>query len=222
MTASIHGLYAITTPAPTARLLAAVAQAIAGGASLVQYRHKNAPEALCRQQAGQLVKLCQQHKVPLIINDDIALAKAVQADGVHLGQDDGAISAARACLGPTAIIGASCYNRLELARRAAAEGADYVAFGSFFPSASKPDAAHAPLHLLHQAREALEIPIVAIGGITPQNGPHLLAAGADALAVIDGLFGGNDTVAAARRYSKLFQCPDESPRQSTCALPQHS
>jgi len=207
MTGPLRGLYAITTPAPTARLLTAVAQAIAGGASLVQYRYKNGPAAMRRQQAMQLVELCQQHKVPLIINDDIGLAKAVQADGVHLGQGDGAISEARERLGPTAIIGASCYNCLKLAQRAAAEGADYVAFGSFFPSATKPNAVQAPLQLLHQARRTLEIPIVAIGGITPQNGARLLTAGADALAVIDGLFGREDTAAAARHYLYLFQNP---------------
>ena len=204
---TIHGLYAITSQAPTAQLLAAVAQAIAGGACLVQYRDKNSPETTRRQQAKALLKLCRRHKVPLIINDDTALAQAVSADGVHLGQDDGAIGEARERLGPTAIIGASCYNRLERAHKAAAEGANYIALGSFFPSASKPDALHAPLELLHQARITLEIPIVAIGGITPQNGASLVAAGADALAVINGLFGKKDITTAARRYTQLFQHP---------------
>lgn len=196
------GLYAISDGRDEG-LVGRVADAIRGGAGMVQYRDKGANAARRLAQARELAALCAHHRVPLLINDDVALAVASGADGVHLGREDGAIAAARARLGDAAIIGASCYNDLELARQHAADGASYLAFGSFFPSSSKPDAVRAEPALLGQAR-ALGLPLVAIGGITADNGASLLAAGADWLAVISALFDAPDVCTAARLFSPLF------------------
>ena len=202
-----RGLYAITDERPDAprQLPVCVSEAIAGGASVIQYRNKQGDAQQRRQTAGALLQLCQQHHVPLIINDDVALAASVNADGVHLGKTDASLAQARQQLGPQAIIGVSCYNSLERAMRAAQAGADYVAFGRFFSSHSKPDAPPAEASLLRQARRQLQLPIVAIGGITPENGQALVAAGADLLAAIHGVFGQPDIEAAASAYAALFQ-----------------
>jgi thiamine-phosphate pyrophosphorylase len=202
-----RGLYAITDERPGAprQLPVCVSEAIAGGASVIQYRNKQGDAQQRRQAAGALLQLCQQHHVPLIINDDVALAASVNADGVHLGKTDASVAQARQQLGPQAIIGVSCYNSLERAMRAAQAGADYVAFGRFFSSHSKPDAPPAEAALLRQARRQLQLPIVAIGGITPENGRALVAAGADLLAAIHGVFGQPDIEAAASAYAALFQ-----------------
>jgi len=178
--------------------------AIDGGATLVQYRDKSATPVCRVRVAGALAELCRERGVPFLVNDDPELARSSGADGVHLGKNDVTLREARSQLGPAAIIGISCYDRLDRARRAEAGGADYVAFGSFFHSTTKPAAVRAPLELLQHARDALSIPIVAIGGITPENGRQLLAAGADVLAVIDGVFGQRDIMAAAQRYARLF------------------
>ena len=200
------GLYAVTDEQLTApaQLEHAVSKAIAGGATIIQYRNKLGTAQQRQQQATALVHLCQQQKVPLIINDDIALAASVNADGVHLGKMDASLAQARQQLGSQAIIGVSCYNSLERALSAAQAGADYVAFGRFFSSHSKPDAQPAEIPLLRQARQQLQLPIVAIGGITPANGQALLAAGADLLAAIHGVFGQSDIQAAASAYATLF------------------
>ncbi len=207
MNQKIAGLYAIadTRYLDDARLLPAVRAAIEGGARVVQYRDKSDNAEQRQRQARALAVLCRDAHVTFLINDDIALAKLVAADGVHLGRDDVPLPVARDQLGTHAVIGVSCYNELERARNAHAQGADYVAFGSFFPSRTKPDAVRATTELLHQARETLRLPIVAIGGITPDNGAALIAAGADALAVIEGLFGQPDARAAALRYTRLFK-----------------
>jgi thiamine-phosphate pyrophosphorylase len=199
-----RGLYAITqTEHKTIdAVIIEVTAAIRGGAAIVQYRDKNPVDA--RLLAGELVKLCHQQQVPLIINDDIELAALVGAAGVHLGKDDGDIRAARNRLGAEAIIGVSCYNSLERALAVQQQGADYVAFGRFFPSNSKPLAAPAQLATLQQAKWAVTVPIVAIGGILPDNGSQLLAAGADLLAVIGGLFDNGEPEQAARTYQALF------------------
>lgn len=201
-----RGLYAITDAGllPDERLTDAVAAAIRGGARLIQYRDKSHDSARRLAQATALNALCQDHDVPLIINDDVELAFAVGAAGVHLGQDDADIATARARLGPRALIGVSCYDRLDLALNAARAGADQVAFGAFFPSPTKPTEIRAPLDLLQQARAQLDLPIVAIGGITPDNAAVLLAAGADYLAVVSGVFAQPDIQVAARRYATLF------------------
>jgi thiamine-phosphate pyrophosphorylase len=203
----IAGLYAIadTSVVAAARLIASVTAALEGGARLVQLRDKGALGVERFSAARQLSDLCRTHGALFIVNDDIELARAVHAHGVHIGRDDASLIAARSRLGPDAIIGVSCYNDLERALAAEAAGADYVAFGSFYPSATKPEAVRADTTLLRRARMALHCPIVAIGGITPENGGDLIAAGADALAVIQGVFGQQDIAAAARRFNQLFQ-----------------
>ncbi|MFC4763857.1 thiamine phosphate synthase [Dyella koreensis] len=197
-----RGLYVITD-GPRDDLLTAVAQALAGGARLVQYRDKTTNGDRRRTEAAALRQLCASHAAPLIINDDVALAAAVGADGVHLGETDADLAAARVALGPGAIIGVSCYDSLERARALASAGADYIAFGAFFPSPTKPHARRAPPDLLRQSA-ALGVPRVAIGGITPDNGTSLVEAGADYLAVISAVFGAGDIRAAAQRFTDLY------------------
>ncbi|MGA9856123.1 MAG: thiamine phosphate synthase [Gammaproteobacteria bacterium] len=203
---SFCGLYVITDDrfTPGEKLLPAVSAAIQGGARLVQYRNKSPGQTSREQQARGLLQLCHDHEVPLIINDDVGLAAAIGADGVHLGEEDMALEEARVRLGPRAIIGISCHDSLDLAIRAAHAGADYVAFGSFFASPTKPQAVRAPVSLLESARQTVNVPICAIGGITPENGAGLVKAGAHMLAVISGIFAQPDIAAAARRYAQLF------------------
>jgi thiamine-phosphate pyrophosphorylase len=204
--ARLRGLYAIadTGYLDAARLIGAVTEAIAGGARLIQYRDKGTDPARRREQVRALTALCRRYGIPLIVNDDVALAAALGADGVHIGRDDPGLAEARRQLGTERLIGVSCYNDLERALAAQSLGADYVAFGSFFASPTKPQAVRASRELLVAARARLHVPIVAIGGITPENGAALLAAGADALAVIDGVFNQPDIRAAAQRYARLF------------------
>lgn len=200
-----RGLYAITPEEPdTSRLLVLVSAALAGGATVVQYRNKNASPALRYEQARALAELCRAHHVPLIVNDDVALAWKAGADGVHIGADDGDLAAARQQLGSQSLLGASCYDRLDLAIAAKQAGADYVAFGSVFASPTKPAAVRAPLTLFAEARRAVGIPLVAIGGITPENAAEVVAAGADALAVISALFDAPDITARAQAFTRLF------------------
>lgn len=203
----LRGLYAITD-----RRLAAhggiawqVEQALLGGARLIQYRDKGADHPRRLAEAESLLHICHRHSVPLIINDDLELAAEIGADGVHLGSEDSGVAAARRRLGPHALIGLSCYNDLERARTTQAEGADYVAFGSFFSSPTKPGAVPADLDLLRRAGQELAVPIVAIGGINADNGAQLVQAGADMLAVISGVFGQPDIAAAAKKITKLFE-----------------
>ncbi|TBR36355.1 MULTISPECIES: thiamine phosphate synthase [Dyella] len=197
-----RGLYAITD-GPRDDLVNVVAEAIQGGARLVQYRDKTPDQARRVLEAGALHELCREHGVPLIINDDVALALTIQAEGVHLGEDDDAITDAREALGPDAIIGVSCYDSLERARDLVAAGADYIAFGAFFPSPTKPQARRAALDLLRQSA-ALRVPRVAIGGITHENGGLLVDAGADYLAAISAVFRADDVRAAAQSFTDLF------------------
>lgn len=202
--ANWSGLYAITPDiADTAELLGRVSVVLAAGITWLQYRNKAASPALRREQSQALLALCRAHRVPLIINDDWRLAAELGADGVHLGEDDGEIVRARAVLGRDTIIGASCYNRLDLAEAAAHAGASYLAFGAFFPSATKPHARRASIDLLSGSGH-LGLPRVAIGGITPQNAPALVTAGADLVAAIDGVFAVPDPAAAVRAYGTCF------------------
>jgi len=196
------GLYAITDGSliPAAELVTRVAQAIAGGATVIQYREKQLAAGECQQQAAALVELCNRHGVPLLINDDVELAAAIGAAGIHLGKDDSAVRAARSRLGARAIIGVSCYNSLQRARAAAAAGADYVAFGRFFPSRTKPDAVQAAPALLVQARRQLTLPLVAIGGITLERAPAVYAAGADSIAVVSDVTQNADPDARVRAW----------------------
>ena len=201
----IRGLYAITpNEADTEDLLRKVRLALLGGARVLQYRNKAADAVLRLEQARALRELTHEFSVPLIINDDAMLAQQVDADGVHLGGEDGSVAAARTALGRSGkLIGASCYNRMALAHEAVRQGADYVAFGSFFASAVKPGAVSASPDLLRQARREIALPLVAIGGITALNGAQLLEAGADALAVISAVFGAADIQVAARQFANL-------------------
>ena len=215
MKRAISGLYAVTPDrADTPALIAVAEVALAGGARLLQYRNKQAPATLRLAQARALHALCRKYRVPLVVNDYLDLALAVDAEGVHLGAEDGSLAVARAQLGPARILGASCYDRIELALKAERLGADYVAFGSFFPSSVKPGAVRAPLALLRNAKRRLSIPVVAIGGITLDNAPGLIAAGADGVAVISALFDADDVGVAARRFSALFTVRELATRHS--------
>jgi thiamine-phosphate pyrophosphorylase len=202
----LAGLYAIADSQylDDARLLSAVSLVIAGGAQVIQYRDKKHTAVERTRQASELARLCRQEGALFIVNDDVMLAKETRADGVHLGREDVPLAEARRLLGAQALIGVSCYNELARAEAAEKQGANYVAFGRFFLSRTKPQAVQAGLDLLREAKKKLHIPIVAIGGITPENGASLIAAGADALAVIEGVFGQADVHAAAGRYAKLF------------------
>ncbi len=206
MSSPVQGLYAITdsTLILDHSFIYSIEQAIIGGARLIQYRDKSHDKLRRLEQAQALLKLCHRYGVPLIVNDDVLLARQIGADGVHLGREDSDLLAARKMLGKDAIIGASCYNQIERAEQAVMDGASYIAFGSFFPSRIKPRAAVAPLSILKTARAQFDCPIVAIGGITPDNAPSLLQAGADSLAVVYGIFGQRDIFTAAQKYAKLF------------------
>jgi thiamine-phosphate pyrophosphorylase len=200
----IECLYAVTPNIPdTNELLRVVRLALQGGSRVLQYRNKSADTALKLHQALALRALTQEFDTTFIVNDDAQLAAQVDADGVHLGGNDGSVTKARALMGKQMIIGVSCYNLPSLAQEAVKLGADYVAFGAFFASSVKPNAAVASLELLQQARREIALPIVAIGGITLENGEALLAAGADALAVISAVFSANDIAQTARKFSKL-------------------
>jgi thiamine-phosphate pyrophosphorylase len=203
---AVHGLYALTPDtANTDVLLAQVEQALLGGAQLLQYRNKSTDTVLRHQQAEALLRICRRHNVPFIINDDVALACKIDADGVHLGRDDGDVRIARATLGPAKLLGASCYRDVGLAVLAHEQGADHVAFGSFFASSTKPGAVRASPGILSEARARLGIPVVAIGGITAANAGELIRAGATAVAVITALFDAADIAASAREFGRLFQ-----------------
>jgi thiamine-phosphate pyrophosphorylase len=215
MEKTIKGLYVIT-PAVDPTVLSASADkhlrrdvefALLGGARIVQYRDKSRDSVRRLTQASELLALCNEYDAMFIVNDDVELAAQINAHGVHLGGDDTPLEEARRRLGRRAIIGASCYNRLELAIRAQNQSADYVAFGRFFPSRTKPQAVQADRELLQQAKRNVTVPVVAIGGITAQNGGRLVAAGADMLAVVDAVFAQKDITTAARQLAQCFsQC----------------
>lgn len=202
----LRGLYAVTPDEPdTAVLVRKVDAALAGGASAVQYRNKVADAALRSAQACALSPVVRRHRALFIVNDDVELAREAGADGVHVGEDDADLAAARATLGASAIIGVSCYDDIGRARRLVAQGADYVAFGSFFPSRVKPGARRADVSLIAAAKD-LGVPVVAIGGITAANAPALVAAGVDAVAVISDVFGHEDAAAVARGAAAIAGC----------------
>jgi thiamine-phosphate pyrophosphorylase len=202
----LRGLYAVTPECPeTAQLAVAVGLALAGGVRLVQYRSKSPDAELRMEQATALRTLCRAHGVPLIVNDSVEIAARSRADGVHVGRDDATPAEARRALGPTRIVGVSCYDRLDLARDAEAAGADYVAFGSFFPSSIKPHALRPPMELIAEARRVLTLPIIAIGGITRENAAQVIDAGADMVAVISAVFGASNVARAARELQALFE-----------------
>lgn len=201
-----RGLYAVTPEGRSgAALVEAVAAAVAGGARAVQYRDKSADRARRRRDAEALLAVCRTHGVPLVVNDDVELARAVGADGVHVGRDDETLAAARARLGPGAVVGVSCYDEPERALAAVRGGADYVAFGSFFPSLTKPGAVRATPELVASVRARIAVPVAGIGGITADNAAPLIEAGVDLLAVVHAVFGAPDPGRAARRLADLFE-----------------
>lgn len=202
MDLSGRGVYVITN-GPRDDLIDAVTAAIRGGAKVVQYRDKSGDDTRRLDEARRLAAVCASHRVPLLVNDDLELACLSGADGVHLGRDDSDIAVARARLGRSAIIGASCYASIERARQLAAAGADYLAFGAFFASPTKPHAQRAKPALLRVAR-SLGLPLVAIGGVTADNAHPLIEAGADFVAVISAVFDADDVETATRRIAALF------------------
>lgn len=199
-----QGLYVITRDIEGERvpLLDEVEAALRGGAAVLQYRAKKGRSSV--GEARALLAICRRYSVPLIINDDVNLAREIGADGVHLGREDGALMPAREALGTQSIIGVSCYDDLSRALDAEKAGASYVAFGRFFPSLTKPYAPCASLDTLRKARSVLGIPVVAIGGITRENGGTLIDAGAQVLAVIEGVFGEQSPESAARAFQGLW------------------
>lgn len=206
MNKTIQGLYAITDQHLIAskKFKAHVRQALEGGAKVIQYRDKSQQHQLRFEQASSLVALCKEFDAVSIINDDVELAKAVNADGVHIGEDDDELSYARAQLGPKKIIGVSCYANLALAQQAVNDSANYVAFGSIFASLTKPKAPVAGLDILQQAKQKINVPVVAIGGITLDNLSHVLTAGADSVAIVSGVFASENVSAAAQHYANAF------------------
>jgi len=204
----IRGLCAVTVDDPLLpRLSALVKAALDGGTPFVQYRNKAAPRALRRAQAAEMLRICRASGAKLIINDDVWLAVEIGADGAHIGRDDapgGSLAAARDALGPKRILGVSCYNELARGEEAVKAGADYLAFGSMFASRTKPAAVRAPLEMLGEARRRFGLPVAAIGGITLDNAPEVIAAGADMIAVVSDLFDAMDIKARAASYQQLF------------------
>ncbi|MFP4079628.1 MAG: thiamine phosphate synthase [Ectothiorhodospira sp.] len=201
---ALHGLYLVTPEGGPGTLVHRVEQALDGGARILQYRDKSGDASQRLETARALKALCTAHGALFLVNDDVELAATVAADGVHLGREDAGLEEARARLGPDALIGISCYDRLDQAEDAAARGADYVAFGAVFPSATKPGAVHAPLALIREARARLDLPIAAIGGITPDNAGEVIRAGAHMVAVIQGVFAAPDIRNAARTIQDCF------------------
>ncbi|WP_207063285.1 thiamine phosphate synthase [Motiliproteus sp. SC1-56] len=217
MSHPLRGLYAITDSQllPGEQLFSAVAAALRGGARVIQYRDKSDDRQRRLAQSRALARLCADYGRPLLINDDVELARASGAQGVHLGQGDGDPGAARQTLGLSAIIGVTCHADLNLALAAQRAGADYVAFGAFFPSATKPGASPAPLELLAEARRALQVPVVAIGGISVDNATQVIEQGASMVAAIHSLFASDDVEQRARAFQRLFasnrQPPEPAP-----------
>lgn len=201
----IQGLYAVTPDTLNTELLCQkVTAALQGGVSMLQYRNKAADAGLRLRQATALLALCRSFNVPLIINDHLDLCAKIDADGLHLGATDCDLGAARRLLGEHKILGASCYNSLDLAVQADAAGASYAAFGACFDSGTKPNAVNAPLSLIAEAKQKINIPLVAIGGITLQNAPQVIESGASAIAVVGALFDADDIIGASQQFSRLF------------------
>ena len=202
----MQGLYLVTPNwDDTSRLLAATEQALAAGhLALLQYRHKEADEGLRREQAGALLALCRRYGVPFIVNDFVDLCAEIDADGVHLGGTDAEVAAVRARFGPDKIIGASCYGDLPRALSAQEAGASYVAFGGFYPSRVKKYAVTTQPAILDQARAAIRLPLVVIGGMTPQNAAPLVARGAHMVAAISSVYQAESVADAVNEFLSLF------------------
>jgi thiamine-phosphate pyrophosphorylase len=202
----MRGLYLVTPNwDDTERLLDRTEQALAAGATLVQYRHKDATPELRMEQAASLLALCRRHGRPLIINDHVELCEALDADGVHVGGTDAAIDSVRRRLGPSKIVGASCYGEIALARKAQQAGASYVAFGGFYPSVVKMYPVTTPREIVAQAKTELSVPVVVIGGMTVVNAAPLAALGADMVAAISSVYQAPDVGDAVRDFNDLFR-----------------
>ena len=201
----IKGLYAITPDMADLNTLVHKTQlVIEGGAFMVQYRSKIQDRAVKIQQCAAILRLCREYDVPCIVNDDVEMCRILEADGVHLGENDDNIAEVRRILGEDAIIGSSCYDQLDRAKQAQKEGATYVAFGAVFPTPTKPNAPRATLELLREAKREIHIPIVAIGGITVNNAHDVIEAGVDAIAVITSLYESNSIKETAETFLKMF------------------
>lgn len=202
----MNGLYLVTPDwDDTGKLVAASEQAIAGGATLLQYRHKTASDALRAEQAAALLALCRRVNVPLIINDHIELCEALDADGIHVGGTDASVADVRARVGKDKIVGASCYGDLQLARNAAAAGASYVAFGGFYPSRVKKYEVSTPPDIITRALSELDVPVCVIGGMTVENSRPLVALGAHMVAAISSVYSADDHRSAASSFANLFR-----------------
>ena len=207
----LKGLYAITDPKlMNTDLISKTEQAILGGINILQYRNKTAPLDQQEQEAQKIAILCKKNNVLFLINDNVELALKVNADGVHIGQSDTELQQARKVLGENKVIGVTCHNKIELAQIAQQQGANYVAFGRFFNSETKPSAPPAELSLISEAKKSISIPIVAIGGITQETAPLLLKGGADMLAIIHAIFGQDDISNATRQFVEIIDSPKES------------
>ena len=201
----IKGLYAITPDMADLNTLIQKTQlAIEGGAFMVQYRSKIQDRDVKMQQCAAILRLCREYKIPCIVNDDVDMCRALEADGVHLGEKDDNIAEVRRILGEDAIIGSSCYDQLNRAKLAQKEGASYVAFGAMFETSTKPNAPRATLELLREAKSQIQIPIVAIGGITMNNAHDVIETGIDAIAVINSLYESNSIKETAETLSSMF------------------
>ena len=202
----IKGLYAITPDsADLNTLIQKTKSAIEGGAFMVQYRSKIQDRDVKMQQCAAILRLCREYEIPCIVNDDVEMCRVLEADGVHLGEKDDNIAEVRHILGEDAIIGSSCYDQLNRAKSAQKEGASYVAFGAMFPTSTKPNAPRASLALLKEAKREIQIPIVAIGGITVNNAHDVIKTGIDAIAVITSLYEAKSIKETAETLSKMFQ-----------------
>ena len=202
----IKGLYAITPDsADLNTLIQKTKSAIEGGAFMVQYRSKIQDRDVKMQQCATILRLCREYEIPCIVNDDVDMCRILEADGVHLGEKDDNIAEVRHMLGEDAIIGSSCYDQLDRAKSAQKEGASYVAFGAMFPTSTKPNAPRATLALLKEAKREIQIPIVAIGGITVNNAHDVIKTGIDAIAVINSLYEAKSIKETAETFAKMFQ-----------------
>jgi thiamine-phosphate pyrophosphorylase len=202
----LRGLYAITDThlIPRARFAATVEAAVRGGATMIQLREKEAPRAEIVRLGREILAVTRRYGALLIINDHPSVVQEIGADGVHVGREDPSIAEARALLGPQAIIGASCYGDIERAVEAEKAGADYVAFGTPFPSPTKPKRTDISVEIFRQAKQSVRVPVFAIGGITLANAQQIIAAGADGIALVSGVFAQPNVEAAARALAQLF------------------
>ena len=202
----IKGLYAITPDsADLNTLIQKTKSAIEGGAFMVQYRSKIQDRDVKMQQCAAILRLCREYEIPCIVNDDVEMCRVLEADGVHLGEKDDNIAEVRHILGEDAIIGSSCYDQLDRAKSAQKEGASYVAFGAMFATSTKPNAPRASLALLKEAKREIQIPIVAIGGITVNNAHDVIKTGIDAISVITSLYEAKSIKETAETFAKMFQ-----------------